>query len=110
MANRNAQKLWCFTIFQNLDTAEKDFQQWIDDKDANGVAYGMETCPKTGKKHYQCFVQWRLMHNLKWCRTKRNCHWEACKGTIEDNEKYCSKEEQYTVLGNLSISGLGVCK
>lgn len=55
---------------------------------------GEETCPSTGKKHLQCWLEFAKKNRPKTV-FKTNWHWEVMKGTIEDSIKYCSKEGKY---------------
>lgn len=86
-------KYWCFTyFFENLETLETL-------KESLGkyeFIYGIETCPTTGRKHAQGYVDFgskkRPMETIK----IHGIHWEKCKGNKEQNIKYCSKEGQVT--------------
>ena len=72
------------------------------------LAYGKETCPDTGKLHYQSFLYFANARSTGdkalgamgswWGKT--HCHVEPMKGSFLSNEKYCSKEGQYTEIGD----------
>lgn len=91
-----------FTDFlkKNIETGyAKVFQEYKDE--IRGIAWGRETCPTTGKEHNQGFVQF-----FKQSRGKRlqrllgsNVHFGKMRGSVKDNETYCSKENVYTKLG-----------
>jgi len=54
---------------------------------------GRETCPDTGRKHYQGYIRFanpRALGGMK--KLHGTAHWEPCKGTEQQNIKYCSKE------------------
>jgi len=54
----------------------------------------LEECPTSGNIHAQGFVVFEKNHRLSACKkVHATAHWELMKGTTEDSEKYCSKEE-----------------
>lgn len=54
----------------------------------------LEVCPTTERVHAQGFVVFDKNHRLAACKKVHGtAHWELMKGTTEDSEKYCSKEE-----------------
>lgn len=68
------------------------------------LAYCLETCPTSGRKHYQMFAYAsRAMRMGGWAKTFRGAHIETMYGTFRENEKYCSKEGQLTELGQLPM-------
>lgn len=75
------------------------YNEWKDM--IRGIAWGLETCPKSGKLHNQCYIQvykqCRFTQIQKWIKSK--AHFEVMEGSIKQNEKYCSKEQKYTKLG-----------
>lgn len=81
-----------FTIFlteSEIDSVCENVRSW-------GVYGGaqLEICPETGRLHLQgfvCFDRAMRMSALK--RLHATAHWETMRGTLEDAEKYCSKEE-----------------
>ncbi len=89
---------WCFTDFELLDWAEI----YRKDEDIRYVCWGEETCPKTNRKHYQGWIQVNNKKRLggikKTCQSKK-VHLESCRGTEQDNEKYCQKDNLYTTMG-----------
>jgi len=93
---------WCFTDF-NEYTITNGYAKYFEEfKDMiRGMAWGIETCPTTGKKHNQGFIQFYSQHRTKAVQRMlgSKCHLETMKGSILDNEKYCSKEGVYTTLG-----------
>lgn len=75
--------LFCWTLYNHDEPIKPscfDYQ--------GGV---QETCPSTGKLHWQCFGYSR---NAMTCTALNKylprVHVEPCKGSLEDNEKYCS--------------------
>lgn len=96
---------FCFTDFgllnwEKIFSENKDFFRFI--------AWGNETCPKTGKTHYQGFMQ--LYTTRRFASIKKICkyaglHLEVMRGSFNQNEKYCSKEGQYSKLGEFVKQG-----
>lgn len=94
------QRLWCFTQFD----MDFDFKKLFEEKitQIRFLAWGRETCPETGREHFQGFV---YFHNVQGNVGKLNkwfgsAHLSAAKGTLAENEAYCSKEENYVTLGD----------
>jgi len=95
--NKMKTRSWCFTNF-NL---EFDYEKYYNDTAAEYVAYGEETCPNTGKKHHQGWVYFNCQRSsVKGVAKELGCcHVEPCKGTITQNEDYCSKESTLITYG-----------
>lgn len=86
---------WCFTINNYTDTDITDIQAWP----VQGVAYGKEE-GKEGTPHLQGFVCCKSQLSLAGMKKlHKTAHWEPMKGSIAQNEKYCSKQGQYTIIG-----------
>lgn len=72
-------------------------EKWIKYFEEYEMKYiiGHETCPTTGKKHLQGYIEaetkFRPLEKFK----EKDVHWEKRKGTREQNIKYCSKEGNY---------------
>lgn len=87
-------RLACFTIF------DMEFKWSRLQAHLQYYAYGKEKCPTTGKEHYQCFGYSSKAQRMSWwIRLVEPSHVERCLGTLEDNEKYCSKSGDYTEWG-----------
>jgi len=68
---------------------------------AKYVAYGKEVAPTTGTPHLQGYVV--FVSNKRLPAVKKllpTAHWEAAKGTTEQNITYCSKDGQFTEHGD----------
>lgn len=84
-------KYWCFTSY-NLN-----MEQWIKYFESYEMKYiiGEETCPTTGRKHLQGYIEsetkFRPLEKFK----EKDVHWEKRKGNREQNIKYCSKEGRF---------------
>lgn len=87
-------KNYCFTYYPD----NADVLPVLEIENAEYVLMGFEECPKTKKMHYQSFIYWTKKITITTCinRLKKHfnkaVHVEVCKGSIEDNIKYCSKD------------------
>lgn len=84
-------RLFCFTDhFCNLEL----WKDWVNKHGIEYVYIGDETCPTTGKKHFQGYVYFKSEHTLKAvCKMFKGRHIEICNGTAGENLIYCSKEK-----------------
>lgn len=98
---------WCFTDFEDLDFKDLWCRGSHEDKKVRYLGWGQETCPTSGKKHNQGWVQFkkavRMSSVKKWFKTKK-MHIEPCKGNEEQNTTYCSKEN-YQFFGEYMVQG-----
>ena len=77
----------CFT---QHDEAEPLFSEKL-----GYLGYAKETCPSTGKTHWQGFAYGKLLMSLKvWKKLFPGAHIEQMRSDFAVNEKYCSKEGQ----------------
>lgn len=104
---------FCFTDFEL-----RDWRAFFELGDRiRYIGWGLETCPSTGKKHYQGWIQFSREHSLKraicylnvfWANkgkdTVHSTHVEMCRGTEEHNVTYCSKEN-YEYVGKFVTQG-----
>ena len=83
-------RLWCFTNF----VLDFNYQEYLDETTAEYVAYSLETCPKTKRKHHQGFVYFNgARGSIKGvAKQLGKCNVRPCKGNIDQNEDYCSKD------------------
>jgi len=64
------------------------------------LAFAEETCPTTGRKHYQTWAYaTRAMRLTGWKKAFPGDHIEQMRGTFAQNDAYCSKENQLTTFG-----------
>lgn len=89
--------LWCFTNF-NL---QFDYKEYYDTTTAEYIAFSEEICPKTNRKHHQGFVYFSAQRGSIKGVAKQlgGCHVEMCKGNIDQNCDYCSKEGSLIEIG-----------
>lgn len=90
-------RLWCFTNY-NL---EFDYEKYLAETTAEYVAYGLETCPSTKREHHQGWVYFSAQRGSKKNVAKQlgNCHVEPCRGNIDQQDDYCSKEGELVTFG-----------
>lgn len=69
------------------------------------LAFGNEVCPTTGRKHYQGFVCWKSARWTFACRKKYKCYFKKMRGSLIQNEDYCSKESQLIEYGQIPKQG-----
>ena len=95
---------FCFTSFTETIPDITD--------DVRFLAYGIEICPTTNKQHYQAFIIMKNQRSFSGMKKylkgwlEADVHFEPIKGTIEDNEKYCSKDGSYKEFGSKPKQGL----
>lgn len=88
----------CVTWFETLRVNDPPTELW--DSKLKYVAYGIETCPSTGRLHLQMWASCHKPQRLSgWQRIFPRAHIEQMRGTFEQNDTYCSKESQLVKLG-----------
>lgn len=97
-------KRWVATIF---DTEWEPAPEKIEDL-VKGIM-GRETCPTTGKEHWQCFFYFKVRKRLstvqKWIEGKWHC--EVARKTDKENYDYCSKDGEFKLYGDWTQVGQG---
>lgn len=79
-------------------TDKRPTELW-DDK-LKYVAYGVETCPTTQRIHLQMWAACHKPQRLSgWKKLFPGAHIEQMFGSLEQNDKYCSKESELVVMG-----------
>lgn len=86
-------KTWCFTSY---DDAEPIFKQ-----DTVYFCYGRETCPTTGRRHWQGYVVFTNRKRLGEIKKKESnkWHYEAARGTVAENVAYTKKDGEWKEVG-----------
>lgn len=87
-------KYWCSAVFNyELDQLDQEFKNDV----KKFVAY-KEICPTTNNIHYQCFWDFgkRIRPSEKYKHL--NIKWIYCKGGLESNVEYCSKDNSKECL------------
>lgn len=96
---------WAFTDYTDGVTRE------LFDDDAASIRYvvvGHETCPDTGREHWQGFVQFTTPCSLKVAQRRLqipNLHMEAIRGTVQENIDYCEKDGDVWSVGDALAMG-----
>lgn len=90
-------KFWCFTLNStwNYDSLDA-IKNWA------YLVAGREVCPKTGRKHLQCFVAFNV--RTKFSTVKKQlplAHIEKMMGTPLQAANYCKKEGDFEEFGEL---------
>lgn len=90
-------RLWAFTSFENLDWEEIISTYLI---------VGKETCPETGRLHYQGCVYYKNKKSFKQIQEYLpGAHLTKCSGNIRQNRVYCSKDGEYEEYGECPSQG-----
>lgn len=64
------------------------------------LAFAPETCPTTGREHYQAWAYAKTPMRLTgWKKIFPGDHIERMAGTFAQNDKYCSKQNEMTTFG-----------
>lgn len=100
MANSQRARLWGVTLFDPL-AADKEFLRDVVDRgDLTYVCGQCEICPDTQRPHFQgflCLSQARTLTGIKRLMFTgphlKTVHLSYCRGSKDDNVKYCSKVE-----------------
>lgn len=96
-------KRWCYTSFNHLDSesqlSNSDYLQYH--------IWQEETCPNTGKRHLQGYIEFTKSVGLSYIKNHwrdATTHFERARGTAEENIAYCSKSSSGG-SGNPTIVG-----
>lgn len=95
---------WCFTWFDD-EGVPPEYEEWM-----SYIVMGSETCPETGRQHWQGYLETSKKITLTGIKSKggqwATCHLEKAHGTLEDNFAYCTKEgDQYLEFGEPMEAG-----
>lgn len=94
----SAKTRWCFTL---NNYSEKDIENLKELSNSTGenqkFIIGREIAPTTNTPHLQGYIEFGRRVRFSWLKKKTNpnIHWEAAKGDLAQNFKYCSKEGNY---------------
>jgi len=101
---------WFIVTQWNIDC---DYRELMKEGHIKWLAYGAEKCPKTGKEHHQLFMY--LRGNVCWGPRKLNqmgnwfgpthCRVEPMWGSVDENDYYCSKENELVTFGKKPEAG-----
>jgi len=82
---------YCFTVFGLNEEAEAELNRQLGSLCVKYL-YGKESCPTTNRTHFQGFMHLKKAMRITELKLIGKPHLEACKGTEEQNERYCSKD------------------
>lgn len=92
-------RLFVFTDFRVVDAPER-YTQLHDAKKIRYIAYGEETCPSTGRPHNQGWCYTNDKMTLKQLsRLLLGAHVEGMLGSLDQCDKYCSKQGELRSVG-----------
>lgn len=90
--------MWCFTIHGEREALEELFLTIACPRWGRYGKCQLEQCPETGRFHLQGFLVLPRTQRLSFVRQIHStAHWEIAKGSLEQNEAYCGKEESRVV-------------
>ncbi|ASH99189.1 replication-associated protein [Giant panda circovirus 3] len=95
-ANENTPgKYWCFTSYHNdCPVFDAGTMQYL--------VYGGEICPRTERRHWQCYVEFKSNKRRKAVSKMFNgVHLERRNGTAQEAATYCKKDEQFVEHGSI---------
>ena len=99
---------YCFTLHDYSEAEYAAFLDLFEDGGSSAARYvivGKEVCPTTNALHLQGYVSFFNAKTLSALKKINNrAHWEAAKGSPEQNKTYCSKEGNFEERGDLPQS------
>lgn len=98
--SKQKKQAWSFTSF---DESPPTFNE----ENTRYMCYGIETCPTTGKKHYQGYVYYNSQRTFSAVKKSigLKAHIEPSIGDADSNVKYCSKEGKFFEFGSKPKQG-----
>lgn len=100
---------WLVTQFDVDDRALRFWRQQFPDERVRGVAWQLETCPDTGRRHLQGYVECRgaiTRRTLQQYIGVSGVHCEQRRGTRQQAIDYCTKEATRCSDTQPTIAGL----
>lgn len=107
-ANRRRVRGWCWTLNNYTPEEERICQRIAGEVDLRThdcityIIFGKEVS-ESGTRHLQGFLYFKNPKESSWLKKhiSRRIHFEEMKGTPEQNQKYCSKDGDYTECGEI---------
>jgi len=90
-------RVFCFTQFTFDETTDDEYRKLVSGNNIRYIAYGLETCPKTGTLHRQGWVCYKTQKSTAKSNLARlnvnfnKAHFEPMYGSLQQNNTYCSK-------------------
>ncbi len=97
---------WFFTDYELIDM-KMIYNKWKDI--IRAIGWGDEIGPKNGKRHYQGHIQFvnkKRYNGVKKVFGSHCIHVETCRGSLKQNEVYCSKDGKYQIVGRFIQQGV----
>lgn len=103
-----------FVVTQwNVDLTNEDYERLMELHGIRFLAYGLETCPTTQRKHHQLYMYFenpksigeKTLGKMGKMFGKTHCRVAPMRGTFKQNEEYCSKESTLVKLGKEPSQG-----
>ena len=72
--------------------------------ECKGYMLGEELCPTTGTPHIQGYAEFK--EKIRWSCFKalpKGIEWQAAKGNLKSNVKYCSKDQKFISMGTCKM-------
>lgn len=98
-------RAWCFTLNNYGDSDIKRICEL--GKNGTYVIFGKEIGEKCGTPHLQGYIHWKNARTFKSMKKilGDKFHIEAARGSVDENVKYCSKENNVTEIGDKPCQG-----
>lgn len=89
----NASKQWCFTWNNYIGSNIDDFEETL--SKLGKYVIGFERGKKNDTPHIQGYINFYKKSRPMECIKIKEIHWEKCKGSEDENIKYCTKEGNF---------------
>lgn len=89
-------KYFCGTHHLQFDQYDQTFKDFIEKQ--KQYIYGLETCPTTGRSHWQFFFETCNKSGIRFstlCKAHPKTNFEICEGDKKSNFLYCSKDKNF---------------
>jgi len=89
-----------FTSFQEVEPC-------FDSSEMNYLVFGKETCPTTGRHHWQSYVEFKNKKTFNQAKRilPEGAHIEAARGDADSNKTYCKKDGDFKEFGAAQVAG-----
>lgn len=114
--SRRQGKRWCFTLNNPRPSDCFSEDDCINPEHFSYLIIGNEVAPKTGTPHLQGFIIFKDKVRLSWIINnifvnpetgKGRASWFLCRGSPEQNIKYCSKGGDFKAMGDPGVRSRG---
>lgn len=69
------------------------------------LIFGRETCPTSGRKHFQRFISFKNRHMLSSIKkVAPNAHFVFVRGSVQENIDYFKKDNEFKKFGTCPSS------